>query len=379
MFINDIYTAMNKNEVLLAVYIDAMKAFDTVNHHILIQKAKQYGIDGNVLAWLEDYLNERYQCTVANNTCSNLKLITCGVPQGSVCGPLLFLLYINDISCIMKNCNVSLYADDTVLYVTHGNVENAAIEVQQDLDNLADWCNRNKLTINSKKTKYCVYGLRSAIKKSKTKDISLSLNTDILDRVCSYKYLGFILDDHLNFNKHISELCNQITHKLYLLSKIRKYLTSEACIMVFKTMILSLFEYGDILYSGTSCENLKKLDRLFYRGLRTCIGPQHAYNERELCFECRVASLEDRRRSHLLLFMHKQKDNELMLKKPAIITRLHMAPVFWHYKPNNEKVRKNVIYRGAIEWNFLNTITRNLDFSEFKLLQKRELAVTFHE
>ena len=315
LFLNDIYTAINNNETTIAIYIDAMKAFDTVNHQILLKKAEKYGITGKVLDWLGDYLNERYQCTIANNICSEQKLITCGVPQGSVCGPLLFLLYINDIACIMKNCKVSLYADDTVLYVTNEDINVAISDIQEDLNNLAAWCDRNKLTINSKKTKYCIYGSRSVIRKSKLKDISLSLNNYILDRVCSYKYLGFILDDHLNFNKHISELCKHITHKLYLISKVRKYITTEACITIFKTMILALFEYGDIIYSGTSCENLKKIDKLFYRGLRICTGSQIAYNKFELCNTCKIAPLKYRRHMHLLLFMHRHKEIENLLKK----------------------------------------------------------------
>ena len=376
MFINDIYTAMNDKNISIAVYIDAMKALDTVNHNILLQKAKLYGINGSVLAWLENYLNERYQCTIANNCFSDRKLITCGVPQGSVCGPLLFLLYINDIACIMRNCKVSLYADDTVLYVSNQNVDDAAKLIQEDLNNLAVWCNRNKLTVNSKKTKYCVYGLRSSIKKSKTKDVILSLNTDILDRVCSYKYLGFILDDHLNFNKHIGELCSLVSHKLYLLSKIRKYLTIEACITVFKTMILSLIEYGDVIYSGTSCENLKKLDTLFYRGLRICTGVDNRYNEQELRRECCVASLYDRRYAHILLLMYKQKNVDSLLKKSIVNTRQNLAPVFWNYIPKNEKARQNVIYRGAIEWNKIPANIRNLEFNEFKTVQRRNLNLS---
>ena len=149
-----------------------------------------------------------------------------------MCGPLLFLLYINDIACVMKKCKVSLYADDTVLYVTNENIDDAVIDIQEDLNNLSTWCDKNKLTINTIKTKYCIYGSRSVIKKSKYRDISLSLNANILDRVYSYKYLGFILDDHLNFNKHISELCKQITHKLYIMSKVRKYITTEAYILI---------------------------------------------------------------------------------------------------------------------------------------------------
>ena len=93
-FINDIYKAMNDNQILIATYIDAMKAFYTVDHHILSQKAEHYGIKGKTLDWLKNYLTERYQCTIANNIISDKKLITCGVSQGSVCGPLLFHIYI---------------------------------------------------------------------------------------------------------------------------------------------------------------------------------------------------------------------------------------------------------------------------------------------
>ena len=165
---------------------------------------------------------------------SSFRNITCGVPQGSVCGPLLFLLYINDISHVLRNCKVSLYADDTVLYYSSSNLIEMVNNVQSDLHRLNEWCSSNKLTINCKKTKYCVYGMRSIVKKSKNQDMILSLNNTVLEKVCSYKYLGFILDDHLNFNKHVKELTKIVTHKLYLLSKIRKYLTTNDVLLFSK-------------------------------------------------------------------------------------------------------------------------------------------------
>ena len=151
-FIDDIYTAMNNNQVLIATYIDAMKAFDTVNHDILLKKAQKYGIVGDVFEWLKNYLSERFQCTIANNITSCIEPVTCGVPQGSVCGPLLFLIYINDLSKVMDYCKVSLYADDTVIYLAHNNVQNALYLLQSDLNKLVEWCTDNKVTINCKKT-----------------------------------------------------------------------------------------------------------------------------------------------------------------------------------------------------------------------------------
>ena len=224
----------------------------------------------------------------------------------------------------------------------------------------------NKLTINCKKTKYCVYGMRSIVKKSKNVDMILSLNNTVLEKVCSYKYLGFILDDQLNFNKHITKTVNIVSHNLYLLSKIRKYLTQHASVLIFKTMILVLIEYGSIIYAGTTNKNLDKLDKLFYRGLRICDGTHAMVSREKLRNDCRVDTLSHRRNIHLLLFMHKQTTNNNLLKRTNIRTRLHQAPVFKTYKPNNEKARQNILYRGASLWNELPSNDRNLDFKTFK-------------
>ena len=201
-FLNDIYKAMNTNKITISVYIDAMKAFDTVNHEILLKKIYKLGLRGNLGKWLKNYLTNRKQCTIANNIVSELKNITCGVPQGSVCGPLLFLLYINDLPQILNYTHVSLYADDTVIYIHDSDAIHACNLLQHDLTTLQNWCNMNKLTINCNKTKFCIYGMRSLVKKSKSQNIVLSLNNQILEQVCSYKYLGFALDEHLNFNRH---------------------------------------------------------------------------------------------------------------------------------------------------------------------------------
>ena len=314
-FTNDLYTANNNNEITIAVFIDAMKAFDTVNHQILLKKLKKYGIDGNLLRWIEGYLTDRKQCTIANNIVSSNENIVCGVPQGSVLGPLLFLIYINDISSVIRNSKISMYADDTVVYISHTNMNNAIALIQSDLTSVYTWCNSNKLTINCKKTKFCLFGMRSAIKKSKTQDVQLSLSNQILERVCSYKYLGLTLDEHLTYNKHIKEMNRLVSHKLYLLSKVRKYITTDACINIFKTMVLSLLEYCDVLYAGTTQRNLGDIDKLFYRGLRICMYTNNYTSREILCNGCKIAPLDKRRLAHLLIFMHKQTGNQTLVKK----------------------------------------------------------------
>ena len=214
--------------------------------------------------------------------------------------------------------------------------------------------------------------MKSSIKKSNNIDTIISLNEIVLDRVCSYKYLGFILDDRLNFNKHIGELCKVLTHKLYLLSKIRKYLTKFACITVFKSMILSMIEYGDIVSEGTTAKNLDDISKLFYRGLRICCMSRVKLTKEELCQECSISPLEVRRNVHLLLFMQKQLYKKELLNISKVNTRLHQAPVYKLYKPNNEKVKQNLLYRGAISWNALAPVHRNKELANFTSWLKGE-------
>ena len=141
-------------------------------------------------------------------------------------------------------------------------------------------------------------------------------------------------------------MCNIVSHKLYLLSRIRKFLTVQACINIFKTMVLSVIVYGDIIYAGTSSGNLNKLDRLFSRGLRICLGYENVFTKDELCAECKISILSKRRDLHLLLYiyMHKQSSNPDLLKPRLMNTRLYMAPVFMQYKPSNEKARMSTCY-----------------------------------
>ena len=170
----------------------------------------------------------------------------------------------------------------------------------------------------------------------------------------------------------MKELSNIVAHKLYLLSRIRRYLTNNACTTIFKTMILSLIEYGDIVYAGTNQANLNKIVNLFYRGLRICDNTNEKMSREILCRNNHIAPLDIRRELHLLLFMHKQTEKKNLLKKTQKRTRLHQAPVFKICKPNNEKVKQNVIYRGAMIWNTLPATDRNLPFNCFKSKLKHD-------
>ena len=203
------------------------------------------------------------------------------------------------------------------------------------------------------------------------------MDRQTLDRVHCYKYLGLSIDDNLNFNKPVQDMNKIVTHKLYMFSKIRFYIGEKEAILLFKTMILPIMEYCDIIYEGTSVKNLDKIDKLFKQGLRICVRNRFPIvkNYNELQNICQLCNLNTRRKVHLRNCMYKQQDNLDLINRRNIRTRLHDAIVFMFYKPNSEKSRQNVIYRGALEWNKLNKEQKLLaNFKSFKNSQKRFMS-----
>ena len=158
---DDLFQQINLGNTTLAAFVDLRKAFDTVNLEILCSKLQRAGIREGVLNWCKNYLTNRFQCTLANNVRSNLLPITCGVPQGSVLGPLFFLIYVNDVQHAVTNCGIKLYADDTVLYQAGVNREEARFKLQASVNEFKLWCNVNALTINVSKTKVMAFATRS--------------------------------------------------------------------------------------------------------------------------------------------------------------------------------------------------------------------------
>ena len=162
---DNIFENMNNGLITAAVFIDLRKAFDTVNHSILIKKLYKMGINENLYKWCINYLTDRKQRTLVNNIYSDNLLFLCGVPQGSVLGPLFFLIYVNDIVNRIGNENINLYADDTVIYVENSNLDIMQKELQKLINIFSFWCKENKLSVNTDKTKMVFFGTRARTKK----------------------------------------------------------------------------------------------------------------------------------------------------------------------------------------------------------------------
>ena len=168
------------------------KAFDTFNYDILVKKLGYLGFQGNLLKLLKNDLVDRRLSTSANGCISNEESVVCGIPQGSTVGPLMYIMYVNDIISCIQNCKYFMYADDTIIY-TSGTLAECTDRLTQDLTRFKKWCDRNKLTLNVHKTKYTVFGLKSQTRK--IHNHTLSIDGKKIDKVSTYKYLGITLDN----------------------------------------------------------------------------------------------------------------------------------------------------------------------------------------
>ena len=285
-------------------------------------------------------MENRYQKTLTNGKTSDLEKITCGVPQGSILGPLFFLIYINDLQGVLGNNLFHLYADDTVIYCMNDNIDLAEKELQSVLENFSKWCAINALTINTNKTKTMLFGSRNKIKNCKKP--KLFINDELLQCVPTYKYLGVSLDQTLNFKYHLECLISNITFKLYMFNKIRRFLNEKCAIIVYKTMLMPFFDYCDIVFMNAGVKELNKLNRHHLRGMEISLNGGYLMDENELFIKCNLSSLHVRRQVHLRNFMFKMKKNEnnmIINEDMNISTRLHDGPVFKVTHPNSNPIK----------------------------------------
>ena len=250
------------------LFIDLRKAFDTVNHDILINKLDHYGIRGSALKWFESYLSNRKQYVSINGVDSQLLNVTCGVPQGSVLGPLLFLLYINDLPNISNKLKFFLFADDTNIYLDSTDIRKLENILNSELSKLHEWLCINRLSLNVSKTNFVIF---SPPNKPKT-PVTILINKTAIKEEKYVKYLGILIDSQLTFRYHIEELKKKISRSIGVLCKLKPYVNAKLLTSVYYAIVYPFLLYGIPIWGNASYNLISSIYLLQKRFVRMATG-----------------------------------------------------------------------------------------------------------
>ena len=236
---------MDKNKIPLNIYLDLSKAFDTLDHAILLDKLFHYGIRGNPLKLISSYLENRLQFVEFRNTKSKILQISTDVPQGSILGPFLFIIYINDFLSASSYFNFIMYADDTTLYsnIDSPNQNNmirlTETKINAELAKIDEWLKINKVSLNLKKSKYMVF------KKTSTTNINLTLTIDkvVIDRVDYFNFPGLTIDSQMTWKKHTDNISNKCLMVIGTLNRIKHIVPTQTRVLLYNSLILPHINY----------------------------------------------------------------------------------------------------------------------------------------
>ena len=268
---------IDKGNYVCGIFVDFQKAFDTVDHHILLKKLEYYGVRGILNKWFASHLSNRKQFVSINGYKSNLADVKCGVPQGSILGPLLFLVYINDLHAAIKYSEVHHFADDTNLLNFKSCVNSIKKEVNYDLKNLSNWLKTNKISLNVGKTELVLF---TSSKKQLECDLKIKLNGKRLYETDSVKYLGIQIDKRLTWKQHIKHLAFKLNKANAMLSKLRHVLDIKTRRSVYYAIFESHLFYASLVWAqnNNSAKGLhllqkKSLRLMFFQSRNSHTGP----------------------------------------------------------------------------------------------------------
>ena len=302
---NKITAATDRNEYSIGVFIDLSKAFDTINHKILLQKLEHHGVRGRVLDWFKNYLTNRKQYVFANGTSSNICDISCGVPQGSILGPLLFLLYISDIENCSDILSFILFADDTNLFYSSKTLTDLFNVVNSELSKLSEWFCVNKLSLNIKKTNYIIFGNRPIPQNDA--HLQLSLNDTIITQVFDTKFLGVYLDNKLTWKVHISHLKLKLSRGVGIMRRVQHIVPRKSLLMLYHTLIYPYLVYCCICWGAANKSILNGLFVLQKQAIRVCSDSHYLSSSSTLFFNLKLLKLVDIVNFQTAIFMYKTK------------------------------------------------------------------------
>lgn len=357
-FIDYLLNSMDRNTQVDVVYTDFSKAFDKINHNLLLKKLHRVGVHGNLLRWIDSYIRNRSQAVCTKGYCSTYLPITSGVPQGSHLGPVLFTIYINDIEMYLSSTNVLLYADDAKIFRVVTNAVDCH-KIQSDLDSLVSYCNENQLFLNVEKCHVITY-----TRKKLPLKFDYSLDNKSLGRVDSIRDLGIVMDSQLSFKPHYESIVGKAFRNLGFINRISKPFTKPVTLKVlYFSFVRSVLDFGSIVwnpYYRDHVNRLEKVQRKFIKILNYRNNVNMEYRD-SLC-HYNLLSLEDRRTLSDITFLYKILNN--LIDSPAILSKInfivkarlparssHPLHTFVPLRPRRNYTSNNFFSRSIIRYN----------------------------
>ena len=305
-FSTDVYTELDNSNFLLSIFVDFSKAFDTVPHELLLQKLNFYGIRGVINNWFADYLSGRSHVTVVNGEASSSARVALGVPQGSVLGPILFLIFVNDLPNFSDIFSSLLFADDANLYLAGPDPTQLIMIANTELHGLYHWCIANRISLNILKTVCILFG-NNVPANLPPLVIKSGYSFDIINKVENTKFLGVFYDDRMSFKCHINYLIQRLSRTSSLIFQLKDLLPSFVLRNLYHAHIGSLLNYCNIIWSGSYETNLLPLVRILKRIIRNITRSDFLAHTKPLFYECKILDLPNLRKYSLALYCLKYK------------------------------------------------------------------------
>lgn len=371
--IDKVQHAIDNRDISCGIFLDFSKAFDTVNHQILIQKLEYYGIRGMTKEWFISYLDNRYQFVSLGDVTSDIQSITCGVPQGSVLGPLLFILYINDFSYCSDLLDFHLFADDTNLFYKHKNLTALETTLNSELVKVHNWLCANKLLLNIDKSNFVIF--HPPQKKLPT-NIEIFVHNYQLKREYSIKYLGILIDSNLTWKNQVNNIVKKIKRNIGILSKLRYYLGLHILVKLYYALVYPFLIYGIISWGNTYPSTIQPLYMLQKKAMRIMTFSKFDEHSSALFKELDIVKLPDVVTLHNAVLMYKFHNNLLPSVFDTFFTRVNKTHNYNTRLSSKlsyslPKVRTNygifnIRFQGPKIWNSVDENTKSLSLQKFK-------------
>lgn len=318
-FITDLHTSIHSGNQTDAVFVDFSKAFDLVPHQRLVSKLHSFYLNNSTILWIQNFLLNRSQCVTIHDIVSSSVPVTSGVPQGSVLGPLLFLMYVNDIPDFISS-KIRFYADDCVLYREIKDC-NDSILLQNDLNSVSSWCSKWLMRVNTEKTKVMTF---TSVRSPLSCDYYISGSN--IGRTDHYKYLGVILTSNLSWNAHIDHITNKASKTLGLLRKSLYMATWETKLMAYNSFVRPQLEYAAIIWNPHQMYLKKSLDAVQNRAIRFILRNYTHQSITLLRNNLKLPTLEQRRENFLLQHFFKLYHGASTFRYLHIKPANHISP-----------------------------------------------------